>query len=199
MPDRRDTASYGDLPLGEFLERVASREPAPAGGSVAAVAVSLAAGLVAMAARFSAAQLDDDGATAEVADSLRLRALALADADADTYGEVLAAYRLSRDDPARREEEVRRALERASAVQVDVAEAGGEAADLAARLATVGKPDVRGDAAVGLTLAEAAVRSAADLVAINVNEGGCDLDLLDRVGRSLDRTRSTARSADSSD
>ena len=40
-------------PVERFLDRIASAEPAPASGSVAAVAVAMAAGLVAMAARLA--------------------------------------------------------------------------------------------------------------------------------------------------
>jgi formiminotetrahydrofolate cyclodeaminase len=50
---------YLNLSLGEFLDRVASGGPAPGGGSVAAVAVALAAGLSGMAARLSADQVAD--------------------------------------------------------------------------------------------------------------------------------------------
>src|SRR5918993_1034004 len=45
------TPDYLDLPLREFLELVASDSPAPGGGSVAAVAVALAAGFAGIAAR----------------------------------------------------------------------------------------------------------------------------------------------------
>ena len=44
---------YAELPLGRFLDMVASREPAPGGGASAAVAVALVAALSSMAARFS--------------------------------------------------------------------------------------------------------------------------------------------------
>ena len=46
-----DVPDYAQLPLGCFLDMVASREPAPGGGASAAVA--LAAALSSMAARFS--------------------------------------------------------------------------------------------------------------------------------------------------
>ena len=46
--------NYAELPLGRFMDMVASREPTPGGGASAAVAVALAAALTAMAARFSA-------------------------------------------------------------------------------------------------------------------------------------------------
>ena len=48
-----DIPDYAELPLGCFLDMVASREPAPGGGASAAVAVALAAALSSMAARFS--------------------------------------------------------------------------------------------------------------------------------------------------
>ena len=53
------TSEYLDLPLKAFLDLVASGGPAPGGGSVAAIAVALAAGLSGMAARLSAGQLAD--------------------------------------------------------------------------------------------------------------------------------------------
>ena len=74
--------SFGSEPLERFLERLASAEPAPGGGSAAAVTAAVAAGLVAMAARLSDGRLDDADAIAATADGLRRRALALADDDA---------------------------------------------------------------------------------------------------------------------
>ena len=50
-----DVPDYAQLPLGCFLDMVASREPAPGGGASAAVA--LAAALSSMAARFSTEHL----------------------------------------------------------------------------------------------------------------------------------------------
>lgn len=69
---------YAELPLGRFLEMVASREAAPGGGASAAVAVALAAALAGMAARLSADHLADATGLAERADRLRHRAAPLA-------------------------------------------------------------------------------------------------------------------------
>ena len=97
MPD------YLSLPLGRFLDLVASGEPAPGGGAAAAVAIALAAGLSGMAARFSAEQLADAPALADRADALRREVAPLARADAEAYGRVLTAYRLPREpDPETR-------------------------------------------------------------------------------------------------
>jgi formiminotetrahydrofolate cyclodeaminase len=184
------TERYVDHRLGEFLDLVAKRQPAPGGGAVAAVTVSVAAALVAMAARFSVGRLDGAEAMVRDAERLRSRAADLADADADAYGAVIAAYAGSREEDEQRER-IRAALTRATDVPVQVAQIGAETARLAGRLAVEGKRDVRGDAVTGLLLAEAATRSAAHLVAVNVRAGGGD----DQHLRSATDSVATARGA----
>ncbi len=190
------TASFFDRGLGEFLELVAKRQPAPGGGAVAAVTVSLAAGLVAMAARYSADLADGAEGLADEADRLRERAASLADADAYAYGAVIAAYESVRrgDDTAGRTA-VRVALTCAAEVPLEVAELGAATARLAALFAVEGKKDVRGDAATALLLAEAATRSAAHLVAINVEAGGGDSELVRRAADSVQKAHDAAASA----
>jgi len=187
------TASYLDDRLGDFLDRVAKREPAPGGGAAAAVTMSLATALVAMAARFSAHQLPDGDQLVEEAERLRHRVAGLADADADAYQAVIAVHRSSRDDSTNRQEAIRDALLHAAQVPLEVAEIGAEAARLASRLAVEGKHDVRGDAATALLLAEAATRSAAHLVAVNVASGGDDKELLRRAQRCVNDAAEVVR------
>lgn len=158
---------YPGLPLGEFLDSVASDSPAPGGGGAAAVTASLAAGLAGMSARLSSGYLTDAAGLAERADSLRERLSPLARADAEAYGRVLTALRLPPDDPGRREA-VDQALGGAADVPLAVAELARDAAEISARLAQEGNPNLRGDALTSVYLAEAAVRSAADLVRLNV-------------------------------
>jgi formiminotetrahydrofolate cyclodeaminase len=163
---------FAELTVAGFAEAVAAREPAPSGGAVAAVTVAGAAGLVAMAARFSGA-LDGAGDIATAADGLRTDVLALADADAEAYGAVLAAYRLPADRPGRRQE-IRSALGGAATVPLRIAASGARVAALAADLATRGNPNLAGDAHTAVLLAEAATRAAARLVRINVELGRLD-------------------------
>ena len=172
---------------------MARRQSAPGGGAVAAVTVSVAAGLVAMAARFSTDLLADGEKLVDDADRLRARAAALADADAAAYGAVIAAYAAAREsDQVAGRERVRTALVRASEVPLEVAEIGAETARLAGRLAAEGKRDIRGDATTALLLAEAATRSAAHLVAVNVEAGGGEKELVRRVARSVAVARDAA-------
>jgi formiminotetrahydrofolate cyclodeaminase len=177
--------NYAELPLGRFVDMVASREPAPGGGASAAVAVALAAALTAMAARFSADHLADAETIADKAEELRNRVMPLAQADAAAYGRVLDAYRTPRDDDEKRRRRIREALSEAADVPLSIAEVGVEVAGNAARLVEEGNPNLRGDAATAAALAKAGVRAAATLVEINVSAGGADDDRLSRVDQLL--------------
>ena len=82
--------SFLDQPVRGFLDQLAARSPTPGGGGAAAVTGAMAAGLVAMAARFSARQLPEAGDLADEADRLRYMTSQLADMDARVYTAVLA-------------------------------------------------------------------------------------------------------------
>ena len=176
---------YTELPLGHFLDMVASREPAPGGGASAAVAVALAAALTGMAARFSTGHLDDAEAIAGKAEELRSRVMPLARADAAAYGRVLDAYRIPHDDEEERRRRIREALSEAADVPLSIAEVGAEVAGKAARLVEEGNPNLRGDAMTATFLAGAGVRAAATLVEINVSAGGAGDDRFSRVDQLL--------------
>ena len=177
--------NYAELPLGRFVDMVASREPAPGGGASAAVAVALAAALTAMAARFSADHLADAETIADRAEELRNKVMPLAQADAAAYGRVLDAYRTPRDDDEKRRRRIREALSEAADVPLSIAEVGVEVVGNAARLVEEGNPNLRGDAMTAAALAKAGVRAAATLVEINVSAGGADDDRLSRVDQLL--------------
>ena len=194
MPTPENIApDYLDLPLGEFLDRVASDSPAPGGGSVAAIAVALAAGLAGMAARLSTGQLSDAPELADQADASRHGVAPLARADAESYGRVLDAYRES--DPETRMARVRDALSGAADVPLAVAEAGSEVVAIASRLAEEGNPNLEGDALAAVLLAGAGVRAAVALVRINLSTANVDDDRLGRANSLVDTTAATVRRA----
>jgi methenyltetrahydrofolate cyclohydrolase len=187
------TPDYLELSLGEFLDLVASGRPAPGGGSVAAVAVALAAGLSGMAARLSADQLADAPGLADLADASRRRVAPLARADAEAYGRVLDAYRES--DPETREERLRDTLSGAADVPLAVAEVGNEVAGIAARLVEEGNPNLEGDAMTAVLLADAGVRAAAALARINLSSANVEDDRLGQANRLIHKTAATVRRA----
>ncbi|MGH3095941.1 MAG: cyclodeaminase/cyclohydrolase family protein [Streptosporangiales bacterium] len=167
--------------MGAFLDRIAERTPAPGGGGACAVTIGMAAALVAMAARYSGKQLPDADALATEADELRADALPLVQADADAYGELLAAFR---DRSEGRGERVAVASRRACDVPLRMTDVAARTANLAVTVASRGNPNLRGDATTAALLCAAASRSAAHLVRINVAGGGLDPQLLEAAGRN---------------
>jgi methenyltetrahydrofolate cyclohydrolase len=178
----------------DFLDLLAARVPAPGGGSAAAVTGALAAGLVAMAARFSDAQLPAAADVADQADRLRERVAGLADRDADAYQAVLDAYRLPAGD-RERHRRIEAALRGAAEVPLEIAEIAAQVASLAARVAAGGNPNLRGDTVTAAHLAEAAARSAAALVDINVTLGHLPGDLSRRAADALATAQAAAARA----
>ena len=163
--------SFLDRPVRGFLDELAARTPIPGGGGAAAVTGALAAGLVAMAARFSAARLPGAGDLADQADELRRRVTDLTDLDARAYQSVL-------------ELRTREALHGAAVVPLEIAEIGARVAAMSEQVAGAGNPNLRGDAVTGALLAAASARSAACLVDINVGLGGLDPELSRRAARA---------------
>ena len=187
-----DIPDYAELPLGCFLDMVASREPAPGGGASAAVAVALAAALSSMAARFSNEHLAETETLVGTAEELRGRVMPLARADAVAYGRVLDAYRSPRGDEEGCHRRIREALSEAADVPLSIAEIGAEVSGIAARLAEEGNPNLRGDAVTAAALAGAGVRAAITLAEINVSAVGADDARLSR-GRELLATAAAAQ------
>jgi formiminotetrahydrofolate cyclodeaminase len=176
-----------DQPLGRLLGFVAATDPAPGGGSSAAIAAALSAALLGMAASLEAARDESevDAELAERAHELRAEALELADRDLSSYAAVLEAERLPAGSPARAEA-LAAALSEASQTPLAIAENAAEVAVLAASVTAVSKPAVRGDALAGVLIAEAAATAAASLVEVNL--AGTD-------GPDLARARDARRRA----
>jgi formiminotetrahydrofolate cyclodeaminase len=162
------TGDFFDLPMRAFVDGLAAEEPAPGGGSAAALAVAMAAALIAKVARGSPSWLERESAVAQ-AERLRQRTAPLAQADAEAYEEALAALNL----PSELEPEVRgmaigEVLGRAVEVPLAIADAGADVAVLAAVAAERGTLDRRADAIAAAVLASAGAQVAAHLVAVNL-------------------------------
>jgi formiminotetrahydrofolate cyclodeaminase len=166
-----DDSGFVDvLRIEDLLDAIAAQEPAPGGGSVAALVGAMAAALCAKVARFS----DAGGALAQ-AEALRRRLAALAPEDAEAFVAALDQLRERRDDF-----DLGRALAEAAAVPLRIAEACADVAELAAALAETGKADLQPDARAASVLAAAAARSAALLVEANLGAAPGD----ERIARA---------------
>jgi formiminotetrahydrofolate cyclodeaminase len=175
--------SLRDQSLASVLAATAAPTPAPGGGSSSAAACALAAALVEMAAG-----IGSEVATAqEEARTLRLRALDLAEAELGSYAPVLEARRRGADDDA-----VAAALLEASRTPLAIAEAAARVAELGAGVAAAANPSVRGDAVVGVVLAEAAASAAAGLVTANLGGAGALVERARAARAAAGRARRAA-------
>jgi formiminotetrahydrofolate cyclodeaminase len=157
-----------DLRLRAFIDALANDDPAPAAGAVAAVVVAMAAALVSKVARASSSW-EEAAAVVAQAERLRRRVAPLAQADADAYEEALAALHLPEHlEPQVRDMALGQVLERAAEIPLVIAEAGADAASLAAGVVERGTPNRRADAVGAAILADAGARVAAYLVAVNL-------------------------------
>ena len=172
----REVMSGGESVSG-FLAAIASSNPVPGGGSVAAHAGALAAALTQMVTALTIGKKKYAPVDAEMKEAaLRAAALgnqlaALVKRDAEAYARVSEAYKLPKE-PAeaatRRSETVTSALLKAAEVPLDTARAAVEVAQLAALVAEKGNANAVTDAGVAALLAHAAAKGAAYNVRVNV-------------------------------
>ncbi|MFL5556905.1 MAG: glutamate formimidoyltransferase [Gemmatimonadaceae bacterium] len=160
-----------------FLASVASSNPVPGGGSVAAHAGALAAALAQMVAGLTIGKKKYAAVDAEMKEvalkavSLGNQLGALVKRDADAYASVAEAYKLPKEPAAaaaRRADAVSTALLKAAEVPLDTARASVEVAALAALVAEKGNTNAVTDAGVAALLAHAAAKGAAYNVRVNV-------------------------------
>lgn len=181
-----------DRPLGRFLDDLADRSPAPGGGSAAAVATAMAAGLLSMAARASSDSWPEARGVAAQAEALRDRVAPLADLNAAAYAEVLELLdEPETEDQDRRDFRLGKALSRAAALPLRIAEAACDVAELGVVVAERADPRCRADATAAVLLADAAAQVGAHLVRVNLAAQAHD----DRVARADELTDATARAA----
>jgi glutamate formiminotransferase/formiminotetrahydrofolate cyclodeaminase len=160
-----------------FVEAVAQPTAAPGGGSVAALAGALGAGLGQMVAGLSrkkksqAAHVEElSEAASEFQSAARYLTEAI-DRDASAFEAVMAAYKLAQGTPeeqSRREEAIQQALQGAAQVPLEVARRAAEVFERLGQLEAVSSPSMISDIRVGRLMAAGAVRGAIENVAINL-------------------------------
>lgn len=169
--------TFTSQPLATFLDQVASVEPAPGGGSVAALSGALAASLVAMVCRLTIGKKNYESVNAEMqsilpsAEKLQRELSDLMQADTDAYVRVMQAYQLPKTTDAEKSARtlaIQNALKHASDVPLDVAEHCAQVIELTRVVAAKGNKNAASDGGVGALMAEAGLRGAALNVSINL-------------------------------
>jgi formiminotetrahydrofolate cyclodeaminase len=168
---------YIDGTIRAFLDKLATASPEPGGGSVAALAGALGAGLVSMVASLTVgkekyADVQDDiqqllGRSEAVREALQ----ELVQKDTEVYGAVSDAMKLPRDtdeEKAARDRLMQAALIEAAKVPLAIAEQSLAVAELSLTAGKIGNVNAVSDAGVAVLLADAAAQSAALNVKINI-------------------------------
>jgi formiminotetrahydrofolate cyclodeaminase len=156
--ENRLAAALAGTGLGEFLDQLAAPTPAPGGGSAAAAAGAMAAalgGMVSTLAKLPGYEFEPDR-----------RYLAEAvDRDAVAFREVVAAYKLPKNERAAFIEE---AMQKAATVPMEVAECAHRLKEAIAALARDAPPRFASDVETASALAKAALTGAVANVRINL-------------------------------
>ncbi len=166
-------ATLASLPLGQLLDSIAAKTPAPGGGAVAGTVGALAGALGGMVVAYSSGKKSLDAfqdALAAAAASLanaRTLMLRLADEDAAAYGLVNELSRLPESDQRRTRDLPAASL---AAVQIPMAVVA-TSIDLLRHfdeLTAITNPHLRSDLAIAAILAQATARAGRWNVVVNV-------------------------------
>lgn len=158
--------------VNDFLEKTGSSEPTPGGGAVCGLVGALASSLDRMATGF--AKEKDESLQNE------LRAITdelsrLAEADADSFSEVVKAWRMEKENP-QREEALKKGYEKALAVPARMLDELVGLSRLQTRVVEATKDALLSDAAIASKLVEAAGTAASYNIRVNVLAKGSGQD-----------------------
>ena len=168
-----------DLLLKEFLEKTASNEPVPGGGSSAALNAAMATALTEMVANLTIGRkkyADADERMREIAvvmSAQRSRFLEDIDRDAEAYRQVMEAYRLPKEtekEQQLRDATIQEATKEASLIPMEVAESAFSLLETMRETLQRGNPNAATDGLVGMMNCRTAILSA--LLNVRVNLGG---------------------------
>jgi glutamate formiminotransferase / formiminotetrahydrofolate cyclodeaminase len=165
------------MPVDRFVDEVSSDSPAPGGGSVAALAGSLSAGLSAMVANLTVGKKgyethwQDLSDLAERAQAVKDQLLRAVDEDTEAFNGVMAATRMPKGTPeqqAARDGALEAGYQAAARVPLQTAQACLDALRLSLVVAQAGNVNSASDAGVAALMARAGVEGALLNVLINL-------------------------------
>ena len=166
-----------DKSIQTFLDELASKASTPGGGSAAAIIGAMGAALISMVANFTVGKKGYEDIDAEArnildkSEDLRNQLTGMIKADVDVFNRVMAAYGMPKDtdeQKSARSGEIQAALKEATDVPLACARVSAEVIKLSKSIAEKGNKNVISDAGVAVLAGQAALRSAALNVYINI-------------------------------
>jgi len=166
-----------DKKVSNFLDELASNSPTPGGGSVAALAGALGAGLISMVGNLTIGKKKYEDVEEDVkkiissSEKLRYELSQLIEEDVKAFNNFMAAYKMPKeteDEKKIRADKIQDLLIKAAKVPLTVAYKCLEVLSLSKEVAEKGNINVVSDAGVAVLIAEAALESAILNVKINL-------------------------------
>ncbi len=192
------------LRISELLEKTASSDPVPGGGSIAALGAAVSASLAEMVANLTVGKKGYEAvekemrAVAEKMRPLREKLLKDMDRDADAYNEVFSSFKLpknSEEEKQKRQKAIQNGLKTAATVPLGVAEDALRILKLARTVIAKGNKNAVTDGAVAVMMARTAVLSA--LYNVKINLGSIkDQAFVDEMREKVNRLEDEALKAE---
>lgn len=166
-----------ELRVSELLDKTASSDPVPGGGSIAALSAAAAAGLAEMVANLTVGKKgyeaveEEMRAVAAKMRPLREKFLKDMDRDADAYNEVFSSFKMPKrteEEKEKRQKAIQEGLKHAASVPLGVAEDAFSILGLVRTVIAKGNKNAVTDGAVSAMMARTAVLSALYNVKINL-------------------------------
>ncbi len=189
-----------DLNIVEFIEKTASNEPVPGGGSIAALSGSIAVALAEMVANLTIGKkkyVDVEGEMKEVLSALegkRKELIELIDKDATSFDGVMKAFKMPKEteeEKALRAAKIEEETKYASSVPLETARVAYSILDYSKIVIEKGNKNAVTDGAVSAMMARTAVLSA--LMNVRINLGGIkDKEFVEKLTNEVNELEKNA-------
>lgn len=189
-----------DKSVRDFLGELASCDPVPGGGSVAALSAGLASALTEMVANLTVGKKGFEGIGEEMkqitqeASEYREKFLKDIDKDAEAFNKVMGAFKLPKNTPEeidKRKQVIQEEFKNAALVPLEVAKDAVKLMEFTSKVVEKGNKNAISDGAVAAMMARTAVLGALYNVKINL-QSIRDEDFVSRISKQVHELESKA-------
>lgn len=189
-----ETGPLASMKIKDFLSELASKSPAPGGGSVAALSGALGAALSSMVANLTIGKdkyIDVESDMNEVLKksvTLRKKLTDLIDKDTEAFNDVIAAFKMPKetdDQKSKRSNAIQEGYKTATKIPLETAKTCMQILDVAKIVAEKGNKNSITDAGVSALMAQSGVESA--ILNVKINLGSIkDKSFIDKTTMEID-------------